>query len=304
MAAVVIAIVMNVSAAAITCSHQSTSMNVGEQVPVEGTCTLPSGGCSTLTMGGFELYSWAPTPIVGTQASVMGPTTVKLAATFRGFDNMIGDQGAVTETFTHRISCTQGNDTETELLNITVRMAKSGTDAKALEAPVSIPVGCLVEDVETRVLVNFGASNSSATYQSLMTGWKKSDKSAWVTSRPLSATSESQGSTNTYDAGSQPILQSIEAGPDTKSLYLVLKPSSSQAALRGSDSVSSKTWKLCMIPGDGFNYYKQLCTETFPVMRSQALCDSTGTSGAAPLRASLVLVFAMITSVIVLAATP
>jgi len=248
------------------------------------------------------VYTWAPTPIVGTQTQGQGgDNTVKLAANFRGFDNMIGDQGAVTETFYHRITCTQGNDTETGFFNITVRMAKSGTDSKALEPPESIPVDCLVEDVETRVLVSFGASNSSAAYQSLMSGWKKSDKSAWVTSRPLSATSTSQGSENHYDANLQPILQSIEAGPDTRSLYLVLKPPSSQAALRGSDSVS---WKLCMIPGDGFNYYKQLCTETFPVMRRQAYCDSTGTSGAAPLRASLVLVLAMITSVIVLAVTP
>merc|ERR1711865_105235 len=98
--------------------------------------------------------------------------SVKFTAMFRGFDNMIGDQEAVTKTFTHRINCTQGNDTETALLNITVRMAKSGTDTKALEPPASIPVGCLVQDVETRVLVSFGASDGSATHQSLMSGWK------------------------------------------------------------------------------------------------------------------------------------
>jgi len=307
--AVVIAIVMNVSAAAITCSpsHQALSMSVGQQAPVYASCTYPAGFCSSdFSISGPLLYTWAPTPIVGMLTQEVGNESVKFTAMFRGFDNMMGDQEAVTETFTHRINCTQGNDTETALFNLTVHMAKSVQvpRAKALEPPASIPVGCLVQDVETRVLVNFSASNSSATHQSLMSGWKKSDKddwSAWVPSRPLSATRKSQGSEDSYDADSQPILQSIEAGPDSKSLYLVLKPPSSEASLRGSDSVS---WKLCMIPADGLNYYKQLCTETFPVMSSQAQCDSTGTSGAASLRAPLVSVLAMITSVIVLAATP
>merc|ERR1712217_843380 len=93
----------------------------------------------------------------------------------------------------------------------------------------------------------------------------------------------------------------IEAGPDSHSLWLVLKPPSSQLALRGSGGVS---WKVCVIPGDGYNYYDQLCTETFPVMKSQDECDAAPpttappTSGAAPLPRSTAKLLVMIAFVI------
>jgi len=281
---IVFALVLNMSAAIITCTEQSVSTSVGQQTSVGGSCTLPVGGCNPLSVGGKILYTWAPQPIVGKYSIDMANSTgtIKLGGTFWGFDNMIGDREAVTQTFTQLVNCTTtGNAQETQLFNITVRMGKSTTNTAALKPPASIPVGCLVAEEETRVLVNFGTPNASAQYHSLSTGWKYNDELPLVASRPLSAW-RGPPSTATWDAGSQQILRSIEAGPNSSSLVLVLKPSSSQTGLRGSGGVS---WKVCMIPGDGYNYYPELCTGTFPVMGSQAECDATPpTSGAAPLR--------------------
>jgi len=211
----------------------------------------------------------------------------------------MGDREAVTQTFTRLVTCTTtGNAQETQLFNFTVRMGKSTTNAVALKPPASIPVGCLVADEETRVLVNFGTPNASVEYRSLSTGWKYNDELPLVASRPLSAWRGQPSTTNTWDAGSQQVLRSIEAGPNSSSLVLVLKPSSSQTALRGSSSVS---WKVCMIPGDDYNYYPELCTETFPVMGSQAECDAAPpTSGAAPLRKHIAQLLAMMAFVLCL----
>jgi len=277
-------LVLNMSAAVITCTQQSVSTSVGQRIAVGGSCALPVEGCTSLSVGGAVLDNWAPKPIVGKYSIELATTgTIKISCTFWGFDNMIGDREEVTQTFTQLVNCTTtGNVQETQLSNTTVRMGKSTTNAVALKPPASIPVVCLVADEESRVLVNFGTPNASAQYRSLSTGWKYNDELPLVASRPLSAWRRAADSTASWDAGSQRILRSIEAGPNSSSLVLVLKPSISQTALRGSGGVS---WKVCIIPGDGYNYYPELCTETFPVLGSQAECDATSpTSGAAPLR--------------------
>lgn len=282
---------MGMSAASISCSgnDQSISSVVGSEVSFEGVCSLPAGGCSSLEVGGSVLYSWAATPIVGHDQLVSNidmSKEVKFGATFRGFDNMIGEAGAVTHTFAHTIKCITNSTgaTETQTFNVTVNMARSSPPAAALKPPATIAVGCLVEDVETRVHAKFEAPDASTTYRDLTAAWKKEDALPWVSSRPWSATQTSSNSQHNFDAGAQPIIQSISLGPDEHTLELVLKPPSAQMSLRGASDVS---WRACIVPGDGFNYYAELCTETFPVRKSHAECEMASTtaplSDAAPL---------------------
>lgn len=194
----------------------------------------------------------------------------------RGLDNMIGEEGAVTRTFTQELKCVANTTgaTETQLLNVTVKMAKSSPTLAALEPPSSIAVGCLVEDVETRVLANFSAPNASVAYRALTAAWQIGDALPWVSSGPWSATRFSAHSKKKFDAASQFILRSLNVGTDGRSLELVLKPPGGQAGLRG---VRDASWKVCIVPGDGYNYYAELCTETFPVRQSKAECDMSTT---------------------------
>merc|ERR1711959_734346 len=97
-----------------------------------------------------------------------------------------------------------------------------------------------------------------------------------------------------WDAGSQEILRSIEPSIDGWSFSLVLKPPRLQR-----DFLSPHTafWQVCMLPGDGYNYYNKLCTETFPVMRSSTACDELPTSGTSLRQLSLAWLLGLISCV-------
>lgn len=161
-----------------------------------------------------------------------------MRASFRGFDNMIGEEGSTTRTFIQKMKCITNatGATETQQFNITVDMAKSTPPTAALVPPSSIPVGCLVEDKETVVHAKFEAPNASASYRPLTGAWNMGDDLPWVFSRPMSAVRTSSDSQQTWDAGSQPILMKVRATSDGHSLELVLKPPAdgTQGCLGGS----------------------------------------------------------------------
>jgi len=262
------------SSASITCSgnNQVVSATVPSVITVEGVCTFPVGGCSSLSVGG-DLMSWAPTPIVGKYKNALDlRKEIKIGATFRGLENMIGETGSATRTFTQEIKCISNatGATETQQFNIIVNMSKSSSSALALKPPSYIPVGCLIEGEETKVIAKFEKSNASTFFHPLTGTWKKGDDISWVESRPAYAIRTSSNSEHNFDAGSQPVLQSLMPVGDGSSLELVLKPPTAQGFLDGTRDVA---WKVCITPGDAFDYFPELCTETFPVRKNRAACD-------------------------------
>jgi len=200
-----------------------------------------------------------------------------LQNTFRGFENMLGEGQSATRTFEYDMTCTKGLNSESTVVNFTAELFGSA-DHAAVVPPAEIAIPCLVQGVETPVVVDFGTPNASLTYRSLVAGWRKTDLSMpWVYSRPSRAISTSRCPLSTgcrayYDRNSQPILQSIAAGPNYgSSLVLNIKPP--VTALR-----YDMSWQVCIIPGDGYNWFPEICTQDFPVRKSQEECDATTTT--------------------------
>jgi hypothetical protein len=270
-------VVVDVVSAVIWCSDPGPlSMKVGEVKSLESTCVFPTE-CIPGSQK-VEYYvnpSYSPMPIVMKEWNLFRPeknSTVKY--TIRGFDNMLGGEDSSTEQFQWTASCTANgsNTTESQVMNFTVQMGRSDADKVALEPPTEIPVpgDCLVEGIETPVLMSF--RNVSVNYRELVGDWKAGDALPWVLSRPSGATRFTTQGSHSWPAESQPILKGIETEPDGLSLKLLLKPSGGAS--------SSESWKVCMFPGDGFNWFREICTVQFAVRQSQEECnDLTTTSG-------------------------
>merc|ERR1719352_1740487 len=117
-------------------------------------------------------------PIIGKSERTIGPGLVSytMKNTFRGFDNMLNEGQDVTKSFEFTFSNTPtGSSTESVVVNFTVHLSMSDSHEAALVPPTEIAVPCLVQGVETPVVVNFGAPNASLTYRSLVSGWKSTD---------------------------------------------------------------------------------------------------------------------------------
>lgn len=270
-----------VASADISCQQLgTTSGHAGSDTTIKQECTMPSGGCSKTAV------SWpVPSYSLTSELSIVGKASdewdlgfekLTMHDTFRGFDNLLPKDG-VTKTFQREVSCTakDSNITEKQVVNITINMMRSDPDQAAVVPPSEISVPCLVEGVETPVVVNFATPNSSLTYRSLVADWKMGDDIPWVNSRPSKATSKSPTGTNVYDSASQPILSSIELAELTESnnghsLVLNMKPPSSGDKLM--------SWQVCIIPGDGYNWFPEICTQEFAVRQSQEECDETTTT--------------------------
>jgi hypothetical protein len=285
--------------AVLTCSDPGQlSMKVGEEDSLESTCicSVENTGVGFVQDSPVYSYSEPGIPIVG--KSVLGPdvffgknqSNFTVRYTFRGFDNMLGGEDSLTQQFQWRAYCTANDSiiTESQVMNFTVQMNSSDAEMAALEPPaaIAIPGGCLVEGSETPVRMSFEAPNASANYRKLIGDWKEGDELPRVVSRPsgakrFTASGEESGSWAAGDR-SQPIrfLKGIEAEPDGHSLKLLFKPSGGA----GSD----ESWKACMIPGDGFNWFPEICTDQFVVRPSQGECDdllttATISGGTSPL---------------------
>jgi hypothetical protein len=279
-------------------------MKVGEENALESTCIFPKE-CG-IEYQGFQgvdgipppSYSEPGVPIVGKRFLNFGPYYVEcpnitVRYTLRGFDNMLGGRDRLTEQFQWWAFCTgnSSNITESQVMTFTVQMSSSDAEMAALEPPAAIPVGCRVEGDETPVLMSFAAPNASATYRKLIGDWKEGDELPWVFSRPSGAIRFTAAGDQYWDAAQQPILKGIEAESDGHSLKLFFKP------LGG--AVYGESWKACMFPGDGFNWFPEICTDNFVVRPSQGECDellttttSSGGTAALPSLAGLFLGFA------------
>jgi len=262
-------------------------------------CSLAEGGCHSVVFKD-SLPFYARQPLVAKYRHIFGVnfSNVTVEATFRGFDNELGGLDRKTINTSLEISCIPRVGKEPIVETVTTRfnlIASSPTSAP-WEPPANVVVPCLVRGETAKATLNFGTADAAATHSQLTT-WTRPDDLPWVGSRPSRAvrTVRTAGSvdTVTYDALGQPILKAIESGPEDGSLVLALKPE-----LDSSDA----SWKVCIYPGDGVNYYDELCTEEFDVRGSQALCDvaskvtTTAASGASTLAASsalLALSFAM-----------
>jgi len=271
---------LDVAFGVISCTNPHTvDIRPGEDGTSSTFCTMPegcAGGFSaTIPEGiGYPLNRNLDTPIMGNMYSSIGPGFVNytLRNTFRGFENMLHNEQEVTRNFEWPLSCISksGNESRT-VVNFTVTLNRPESYEAAVAPPSEIDVPCLVQGVETPVTVNFGTPNSSLTYRSLVADWTRNDGSMpRVASRPLSAIMTTSTSTKRYDGGAQPILQSIETGPNGYSLVLNMKPPES--------NYLQESWQVCIVPGDGYNWFPQICTQAFPVKKSQAECDATTTT--------------------------
>jgi hypothetical protein len=264
-------VVVDVVFAVITCSDPGPlSMKVGEVKTLESTCVLPTE-CTHPWFRYTVPPGYPESPIVVKNLWLVTNSTV--IYTFRGFDNMLGGKDSITQQFQWTVGCTANDsNTESQVMNFTVQMNRSDADKVALEPPtaIQIPADCLVEGIETPVLMSF--QNVSVTYRELAGGWKAGDALPWVLSRPSGATRFTAQGKQDWDAESQPILKGIEAELDGLSLRLLLKPSDVAS--------SSDSWKVCMIPGDGFNWFPEICTGQFAVRQSQEECNDMTTTTA------------------------
>lgn len=265
--------------AVITCSDPGQlSMQVGEENSLESTCVFPqecgweNQGVQGVVGDPPPSYSEPGVPIVGKRFLGFGLSNVTVRTTFRGLDNMLGETDSLTEQFQWRVYCTgnNSNTTESQVMNFSVQMSRSDAGMAALEPPAGIPVGCLVEGNESPVFMSFAAPNASATYRQLVGGWKEGDELPWLHSRPSGAVQFTALGEHRWDAGSQPILKGIEAEPDGHSLKLLFKPSGGAG--------SGESWKACMFPGDGFNWFPEICTDQFIVRPTQRECDDLSTT--------------------------
>jgi hypothetical protein len=184
---------------------------------------------------------------------------------------MLGEGQHAIRSLEWEFRCTlNGSNSESTVVNFTVELFRSA-DHAAVVPPAEIAIPCLVQSVETPVVVDFGTPNASLTYRSLVAGWTKTDFTMpWVYSRPSQAKSMTPTFGHWYDSGSQPILQSIAAGPNGSSLVLNIKPPESW--------FYDVSWQICIIPGDGYNWFPEICTQDFPVRKSQEECDATTTT--------------------------
>mmetsp|Transcript_94901 Transcript_94901/g.247178 ORF Transcript_94901/g.247178 Transcript_94901/m.247178 type:complete len:212 (-) Transcript_94901:265-900(-) len=185
---------------------------------------------------------------------------------------MLGGKDSLIEHFLWTVSCSANNSniTDAHVMNFTVQMGRSDDGMFALEPPAEIPVDCLVEGSETLVPMIFTAPDASASYRALIGGWKEGDELPWVFSRPAEVMQFTEWSTHEWDAGSQPILKGIEAEPDGRSLKLLFKPNGGASY--------GESWKVCMYPGDGFNWFPKICTGQFVVRSGPEECDATPTT--------------------------
>jgi len=268
---------VDVASADISCDNPGTlTMRAGAAMTIKQDCTMPSGGCSAAgATWPLPTYTIPGIPIVGKDSDdwAAGFEKVTMHNTFRGFDNLL-PEGGVTKTFERTVSCTPKDSTtpEVKVVNLTVHMMRSDSDQAAVVPPAEISVPCLVEGVETPVVVNFGTPNSSLTYRSLVADWKMNEDIPWVYSRPSSATSKTPTDTTKYEASTQPILSSIElSGSNGHSLVLNMKPPESSGG-------NLMSWQVCIIPGDGYNWFPEICTQEFAVRKSQEECDETTTT--------------------------
>jgi hypothetical protein len=271
---------LDVAFGVISCNNpQPVVLRPGDEGTSSAFCTMPEGCAggfnTTIPEGmGYPLNVNLDTPIMGKYESSMGAgfANYTLRSTFLGFVNMLHDEQKVTRNFEWPLSCISksGNESRT-VVNFTVTLSRPESYEAAVVPPSEIDVPCLVQGVETPVSVSFGTPNSSLTYRSLVAGWKRTDGSIpWVYSRPLSAIRTTSTSTNRYDGGAQPIMQSIESGPSGYSLVVNMKPPESNDF--------EVSWQVCIVPGDGYNWFPQLCTQAFAVKKSQAECDATTTT--------------------------
>lgn len=262
-------------AAVISCTNPSpVAILAGSEVTSSAFCVMPEG-CEEFrtTLPGTEYPLTSGEPIVRRMEHSIGPGFLNytLQNTFRGFENMLGEGQSATRTFEWDLRCTpKGLNSESTVVNFTAELFGSA-DHAAVVPPAEIAIPCLVQGVETPVVVDFGTPNASLTYRSLVAGWKKTDLNMpWVYSRPSKARSTTPTSTHWYDSDSQPILQSIAAGPNGSSLVLNIKPPKSW--------LYDLSWQVCIIPGDGYNWFPEICTQDFPVQKSQEECDATTTT--------------------------
>merc|ERR1711937_805207 len=138
----------SIVSASLNCSgnNQVVSWHPPDLVTVKGSCTFPAGGCNSFEISG-DLMSWAATPIIGKYSNYLDlRKEIKIGATFRGLENMIGEKGFAMHTFTQELKCVSNatGATETQQFNITVNMSKSTPTRLPLKPPSYIPVGCLV----------------------------------------------------------------------------------------------------------------------------------------------------------------
>jgi hypothetical protein len=266
-------------AAVISCTNPSpVAILAGGEGTSSTVCVMPEG-CEkfSTTLPGTEYPLPSGEPLVRRMEHSIGPGLLNytLQNTFRGFENMLGEGQYAIRSFEWEFRCTpKGLNSESTVVNFTVELFGSA-DHAAVVPPAEIAIPCLVQSVETPVVVDFGTPNASLTYRSLVAGWTKTDfNMPWVYSRPSQARSMTPTSAHWYDSRSQPILQSIAAGPNGSSLVLNIKPPESW--------FYDVSWQICIIPGDGYNWFPEICTQYFPVRKSQEECDGTTTTTTTP----------------------
>jgi hypothetical protein len=262
-------------AAVISCTNPSpVAILAGGEGTSSAVCVMPEG-CEkfSTTLPGTEYPLTSGEPIVRRMEHSIGPGLLNytLQNTFRGFENMLGEGQYAIRSFEWEFRCNMPSEALSTVVNFTVELFGSA-DHAAVVPPAEIAIPCLVQSVETPVVVDFGTPNASLTYRSLVAGWTKADfNMPWVYSRPLVARSrKTTGMIHWYDSRSQPILQSIAAGPNGSSLVLNIKPPESW--------FYDVSWQICIIPGDGYNWFPEICTQDFPVRKSEEECDATTTT--------------------------
>jgi len=255
-------------------SSETIEFVAGSEVQSSTTCQLAAGGCRA-TRTGLPIPTYAAEPLVMKSSFVwfdnMGNVTV--VNTFRGFDNMLGNRSQVWVNFSQELECVRAIDNLTvrSIMDFNVSIAKSSTSSSAWVEPEEIPLPkslpCIVQgEGPYSFLAHFGRADSSGTYP-LQGQWQFGDELPWILSRPSRAVMRTPHATHEYDWASQSILRKISTGPTPDSLELEILPPAS--------SDRDTTWKICLYPGDGFNYYKEVCTAEFPVKLRSTDCEHT-----------------------------
>lgn len=256
-------------------SASPVSLQVGDTAIAETVCIMPEG-CNSVSEGQpANVPYYGPKPVVMRTHSTWAAnfSNVTIRNTFRGFDNMLGARETLTVNVSQEIQCSSGDESVAQWINLSVEVMRSAINTAPWMLPSQIPVPCLVVGSATRVVAAFHSTNASASHAALRGSWARGADMPWVLSRPASAVRIAPDSRESYDAWSQPILQEIEDGPNSSSLTLVLKPPAD------GDDVS---WQVCITPGDGYNYYSEVCTEEFAVRADQAACDTPSPVDGAP----------------------
>jgi len=269
-------------------------VTAGSTLTAEVSCVF-RGPCKGMGFSLSPLTEYSESPLLGKQSLLVDTKGGKYRVTYmlRSLDNMIDGREAIWVNWTQRADCRPEADADnqtTEECNkeVAVRVEASVPPASAWELLEKVSVPCLVAGISRKVTVKFGKASASLRrkYQPLRGSWAQGQELPWVLSRPSGATERSPGGTQSFNAESQEILQRLDALPAGDGLTLEL------LAERGGLGIS---WQVCFYPGDGYNWYAELCTEVAVRRTSQECADADkADEDGAPARCNDALVLAAV----------